>query len=231
MTSIIRKTTVQCEGHAHISRSISCSHPPALDPIRALVAVTASSPVFTLTDKPPTSSPPCSEASSRDVKYEFVTESNCAFKNKTTVTTTHCLCAIVRAVATTNPELCLYTMRSSTIERWIDDLLTAGLVDVAYMYAAEERGEEEEKQKEKEQRVAVEQFASKVEEQLDKSKYLVGRTVTAADVVVCVVLAEAARRTGVVLGERTKALVGIILDNPTVRGALLGAAALDSIGE
>jgi len=224
MTSIIRKTNVQCEGHAHISRSISCSHPPALDPIRALVAVTASSSVFTITDKTPESTP-CSEASSHDVQYEFVTESNCAFKNKTTVTTTHCLCAIVRAVATTNPELCLYTMRSSTIERWVDDMLTAGLVDAAYA-TTDGTG------KEKEQKEAVEQFASNVEEQLDKSKYLVGRTVTAADVVVSVVLAEAARRTGVVLGERTTALVDFILNNPTVRGALLdGASALDPIGE
>lgn len=216
-------------GAVSIAHTVSCTHPegPALLPLRALAAVSGiDSAAVTFSPHPlaaTATTGPGSFGNPSGIAFRLETATAGAFGGagaggKTTVSG---LAAIVRFFAGAHPTLGLGGRNAAAAAR-VDGWVEAG---AAALLAAAASGDAPSAEVAAELRRSVEEFGSSVEAALTKggtqSKYLVGDGVTAADVIVAVLLAAAATRTQAApLGPRTDALLHTILTNATIRAAI-----------
>ena len=205
-----------------IAHTVSCTHPPALLPLRALAAVSGVANI-SFSSNPLTASGatgPSSFGNPNGIKFQLETATTDAF-GSTTTSTVSGLAAIVRFFAEANPTLGLYgggnAADSAQMDGWIE--AASGLLVAAYGDAA--------KEVEGQMKRAVEEFGASVEAALSsapagsKSACLVDEGVTAADVVVSIVLAAAATRVKAdPLGPKVDALIHLVLTNPTIQAAI-----------
>ena len=204
---------------ASISYTLSSSHPPALLALRALCAAAGLSAV-TFSPTPLTSTAstgPASFGNSSSVKFQLLVETTDAF-GSTSTSTVHGLVAVVRALSAVHPTLKLYGSTESdatTIEGWLESL--SGVVEAAYAVGDAQASA-------KEVKAAVESFGQTVESALSSTSgrnYLVGDAITAADIVVAVVLTAAATRCRAdPLGAKADGLVHAVCGAPVVKSAI-----------
>ena len=204
---------------ASISYTLSSSHPPALLALRALCAAAGLSAV-TFSPTPLTSTAstgPASFGNSSSVKFQLGVETTDAF-GSTSSSTVHGLTAVVRALSAVHPTLKLYGSTESdatAVEGWLESL--SGVIEAAYAVGDAPASAKDVKD-------AVESFGRTVESALSASagtKYLTGDTITAADIVVAVVLTAAATRVKAdPLGAKADGLVHAVCGAPVVKSAI-----------
>ena len=206
---------------ASISYTLSSSHPPALLCLRALTAAAGltSNSVTNFHPTPLTStasSGPASFGNSSSVKFQLSVETTDAF-GSTSTSTVHGLVAVVRALSAIHPTLGLYGSSdagAAKIEGWLESL--SGVLEAAYAVADAQAASDEVKG-------AVESFGRSVEAALSSSsgKYLVGDKITAADIVVAVVLTAAATRCKAdPLGAKTDDLLHAVCGAAVIKSAI-----------
>jgi len=203
-----------------VSRTISTTHPAALTALRALCTVSGlPSSAVGFSTEPLTIDSEEGGGNGSSLIVEMSVSAQNHFNSTQTSYTAHGLLGCARVICKIVPECGLWggQLASSSsedehnVEAWIETACDI-LVGPAYV-ASDERA------KDPHHKAQIENFANTIESHLfsTSNTFLVGDSATAADVIVSILLADAALRSEVKsVPEQTVRLLGTILNNPAI---------------